>query len=91
MTLFPYTTLFRSAYAAAAGVPAPKMSAIPAWVLRATGVFSEASRELAETAYQFAKPFVLDSARSEAVLGLSPTPFDKAIAATVDWWRAKQS
>lgn len=79
------------AYAAAAGVPAPKMSAIPVWVLRATGVFSEASRELAETGYQFAKPFVLDSARSEAVLGLSPTPFDKAIATTVEWWRAKLS
>ncbi len=79
------------AYAAAAGVFAPKMSAIPVWVLRATGGFSEASRELAETGYQFARPFVLDSARSEAVLGMSPTPFDKAIATTVDWWRAKQS
>jgi nucleoside-diphosphate-sugar epimerase len=75
------------AYATAAGVAAPKMSAIPAWVLRASGPFSEQSRELAETSYQFAKPFVLDSSASERLLGLAPTPLDVAAKATVEYWR----
>jgi len=77
------------AFAAAAGVPAPKMSAIPAWVLRASGLFSSQSRELAEVAYQLEKPFILDSTRSERLLGLTPTPLDVAAKATVDWWRTQ--
>jgi nucleoside-diphosphate-sugar epimerase len=77
------------AYAAAAGVPVPKMAAIPAWVLRAAGVLSSASRELAETTYMFTRPFVLDSSRSEALLDLSPTPLEVGAKATVDWWRSQ--
>ena len=75
-------------FADAAAVPRPKMGTIPAWALRATGVFSEQSRELAETAYMFTDPFVLDSSRSEERLGLSPTSLDVGAKATVDWWRA---
>ena len=75
------------AYAAAAGVPVPKMSAIPAWLLRVVGVFSGETRELAETSYMFTKPFVLDSTHSEDLLGLSPTPLEVSTKATVDWWR----
>ena len=43
-------------------------------------------RELAETLYQFERPFVMDSAASEAALGLQPTPLTEAAAATVAWW-----
>ncbi len=76
-------------FADAAAVPRPKMGTIPAWALRATGVFSEQSRELAETAYMFTDPFVLDSSLSEERLGLSPTPLDVGAKATVDWWRTE--
>ncbi len=76
-------------FADAAAVPRPKVGTIPAWALRATGIFSEQSRELAETAYMFTDPFVLDSSRSEERLGLSPTPLDVGAKATVDWWRAQ--
>ena len=75
------------ALAAAAGVPAPRMWALPAWVLKVSGLFSGEARELAETSYQFSAPFVLDSSRSEALLGLAPTPFDVAAKETVTWWR----
>lgn len=75
------------AFATAGGVPVPKMSAIPAWLMRAVGVLSPAMRELAETAYQLQRPFVLDSSRSEQLLGLRPTPLAQAAAATVQWWR----
>jgi nucleoside-diphosphate-sugar epimerase len=73
--------------ARAAGKTAPKVRVLPGWVLRAGGIFSTDARELAETLYQFEKPFVMDSSLSEATLGLSPTPLNEAAAATVEWWR----
>lgn len=75
------------AFAAAAGVRAPRVAAVPGWVLRTMGVFSPATRELAETLYQFEHPFVMDSSASEAALGLAPTPLNEAAATTVAWWR----
>ena len=38
-------------------------------------------------AYQFDNPLVMDSRRSESLLGLSPTPLADGARATVDWWR----
>ncbi|MGN8130024.1 NAD-dependent epimerase/dehydratase family protein [Paenarthrobacter sp. 22069] len=75
------------AFAAAAGQPAPKVRALPGWALRAAAAFSPDARELAEMLYQFERPFVMDSAASEAALGVSPTPLETAAAATVEWWR----
>ncbi|WP_026547917.1 NAD-dependent epimerase/dehydratase family protein [Paenarthrobacter nicotinovorans] len=77
-----------AAYADAAGVSVPKVSAVPGWVLRAAGVFSTDMRELAEMLYQFERPFVMDSAASQRRLGLEPTPLTEAAAATVAWWRS---
>ena len=73
-----------------AGVPVPRMSVIPPWVLRASGVVSREMRELAETSYMFTDPFVLDSSASEARLDLAPTPMDVGLAATVTWWRQRE-
>ncbi|MCX5044990.1 NAD-dependent epimerase/dehydratase family protein [Aldersonia sp. NBC_00410] len=74
-------------FADAAGVTAPKSSAIPAWALEAVGLVHGETRELAETAYQFAHPFVLDTTHSERLLGLAPTPLADAAAETVQWWQ----
>ncbi|VXC28876.1 NAD-dependent epimerase/dehydratase [Arthrobacter sp. 9AX] len=79
-----------SAFAAAAGRKAPKVRVLPGWVLRAAGIFYTDARELAETLYQFEKPFVMASALSEATLGISPTPLPAAAAATVEWWRQQE-
>lgn len=73
--------------AEAGGVPVPRMSAIPAWALRAVGTVSRESRELAETSYMFTAPFVLDSSRSQEWLGLAPTPLGTGMKETVAWWR----
>jgi nucleoside-diphosphate-sugar epimerase len=75
------------AFARAAGRDAPKMGVLPGWALRAAGLFLTDARELAETLYQFERPFVMDSSASEAALGVSPTPLAEAAAATVEWWR----
>ena len=76
--------------AAAGDVPVPRMSALPAPVLRALGTVSRDMRELAETSYMFARPFVLDSTASEQRLGLAPTPLENGIKATVGWWRVQE-
>jgi nucleoside-diphosphate-sugar epimerase len=76
--------------AAAGGVAVPRTSAIPPWVLRASGVVSREMRELAETSYMFTAPFVMDSSASEERLGLSPTPTTDGLATTVAWWRAHE-
>jgi nucleoside-diphosphate-sugar epimerase len=78
------------AYASAAGVPDPKTGVLPGWLLRGAGLVHRDSRELAEMLYQFDRPFVLDSGRSERLLGLAPTPLAEAAAATVAWWRARE-
>jgi len=77
-------------FARAAGVEAPAVGVIPGWTLRAAGTFSTDARELAETLYQFERPFVMDSSVSEAALGVSPTPLPEAAAATVEWWRQQK-
>ena len=76
-----------SAFAAAAGRAAPKVRVLPGWTLRAAGLLSADARELAEMLYQFERPFVMASAVSEAMLGVSHTPLETAVAATVEWWR----
>jgi len=76
-------------FASAAGLPAPKVGAIPAWVLRASGMFSSDVRDLAETLYQFQRPFIMDSAASQELLGLAPTPLETAAKETVEWWRGR--
>ncbi|MBI4900258.1 MAG: NAD-dependent epimerase/dehydratase family protein [Actinobacteria bacterium] len=76
--------------AEAGGVPVPRMSAVPVPVLRGMGLVLGEMRELAETAYMFARPFVVDSSASEARLGLAPTPLGDGMAATVAWWRQQE-
>lgn len=74
------------AFADAAGTRA-RVGTLPSWVIRAGAVVPGMLHELAETLYQFTDPFVMDSAHSEALLGLSPTPLAEAARETADWWR----
>lgn len=78
-----------TAFTDAAGTAKPRVGTVPGWALRALGLFSRDVRELAEMLYQFEQPFVMDSAASQAALGLSPTPLPEAAAATVAWWRGQ--
>lgn len=80
-----------AAFAAAAGVRLPPVGTIPGWVVRTAGLVAPPMRELAETLYQFQQPFVMDSAARSALLGLAPTPLNRAAAETVAWWRSPAS
>jgi nucleoside-diphosphate-sugar epimerase len=75
----------------AAGRPTPAKAQIagPA-VLAVAGIFSPMLRELRETAYQFRRPFVLDSSKFEGAFGqLEPTPHREAVERTVEWFRSR--
>jgi nucleoside-diphosphate-sugar epimerase len=76
-----------AAIASAAVVDMPRAFAVPSWVFKAMGVVLVDMRELAETSYQFDRPFVMDSRRSEEVLGLIATPFEQQVKETVAWWQ----
>lgn len=61
--------------------PVP-VRAYPRAVLNLGGRVSPLLRELRETAYQFERPFVLDSSAIASELGLEPTPWDEVCRRT---------
>lgn len=75
--------------ATAAGITPPKVSSTPKLLLRAVGLAVPMIRELEEVAYQFEQPFVMDSSLAEQTFGISATPLDETIRATVGYWRAQ--
>jgi nucleoside-diphosphate-sugar epimerase len=75
----------------AAGRPTPAKAQImgPA-LLGVAGIFSPLLRELRETAYQFRRPFVIDSSKFEGAFGrLETTPHREAVGRTVEWFRSR--
>ncbi len=60
---------------------------VPKPLMRVLGVFNPLIRELAEMAYQFEEPFVLDTTKYQNVFGNGSTPLPTAVAATVAWYR----
>ena len=43
---------------------------------------------MVEMAYEYEKPFVVDSTRFERAFGLQATPLPDAVKATMAWYRA---
>ncbi|MDH6464982.1 nucleoside-diphosphate-sugar epimerase [Micromonospora sp. A200] len=69
--------------AALVGAPAPKLTRMPYPVLWLGGLADPFARELRETAYQFDRPYLMDSTAATATLGIDATPLDRAIEETV--------
>lgn len=63
------------------------VSRVPTLVLRGMGLFSPIVRELVEMVYQWQQPYALDDTRIRAELGVEPTPWPAAVAATLSWAR----
>lgn len=61
------------------GLPAAKVSEAPYAILWSAGLFSPMMRELRTTRYQFARPFVVDTARTEQTFDLTPADLDTAL------------
>jgi nucleoside-diphosphate-sugar epimerase len=64
------------------GVPAPRLARMPDAMLWLGGLFSAQAREFRKVAYQWRRPFVLDSADATATFGITATPLDDALAET---------
>ena len=62
---------------------------VPKLAVRALGLVNPMLRELAEMAYEFDEPFVLDTSKYESAFGAAGTPLAAAIAATVAWYRTR--
>jgi nucleoside-diphosphate-sugar epimerase len=64
---------------------------VPKLAVRALGLVNPMMRELAEMAYEFDQPFVLDTSKYQSAFGAAGTPLADAIAATVAWYRTRPS
>ena len=62
---------------------------VPKFALLALGLVNPILRGLAETAYQFDQPFILDTSKYESAFGAASTPLAAAVAATVAWYRTR--
>ncbi|GAA0401160.1 NAD-dependent epimerase [Acrocarpospora corrugata] len=69
--------------AALAGARAPRIMEVPYWVIKAMGLVQPFMREMRETRYQFDRPFLLDSSAFQETFGMSPTPLDEALKASL--------
>jgi nucleoside-diphosphate-sugar epimerase len=68
--------------AASVGRTVGKVRSMPHALLSVGGAVVPQLRELRETEYQFAAPYVLDSSAIEAAFGLAPTPWGEVCRAT---------
>ena len=66
----------------AAGREPVEVKAYPRGTLGLSGLVVPVMREMWETAYQFQRPYVLDSSAIERELGLAPTPWEEVCRAT---------
>jgi len=64
---------------------------VPRLAVRALGLASAMMRGLAEMAYQFDQPFILDTSKYQTAFGAAGTPLADAIAATLAWYRTRTS
>ncbi|HEV2639505.1 MAG TPA: NAD-dependent epimerase/dehydratase family protein [Actinocrinis sp.] len=62
---------------------------LPVPLLRALGLVSPMMRGLAEMAYEFQEPFLLDTTKFRSVFATVPTPLPTAITDTIAWYRTQ--
>lgn len=72
-----------------AGLHTVKVNEYPPGLLRVLGLVNPVIRELSEVAYQFAKPFILDSTAAQRTFGLAPTPWDDVLAEAISGYRSR--
>ncbi len=62
---------------------------VPKIVMRVLGLANPLMRELAEMAYEFEDPFVLDTTKYQSTFGTAATPLATAITDTIAWYRTR--
>ena len=70
-----------------AGVPHVPVKSLPAGMVKLLGLVSPAIREMAETAYQRDRPFVMDDSAARVTFGLAPTPWHDILSQIIGSYR----
>jgi nucleoside-diphosphate-sugar epimerase len=65
----------------------PKFSVMGKFMLMLGGLFIPAAKEMVEMAYEFEKPFIVDSGKFVKMFGDISTPYETAIRETIAWYR----
>ncbi len=73
-----------------AGRP-PRMRGMGKLMLAVGGLFVPEAREMIEMAYEFERPFIVDSSKYTRAFGDQATPLREAIRRTVAWYRSRST
>ncbi len=65
----------------------PKFSVMGKLMLMVGGLFIPAAREMVEMAYEFEKPFVVDSSKFVKAFGDIATPYEVIVKETIAWYK----
>jgi nucleoside-diphosphate-sugar epimerase len=65
----------------------PRMFAAGRTTIRLLGLVQPVMREYLHTLYQFSERWVVDDSRFRTAFGGATTPFDEALATTLEWYR----
>lgn len=87
----PTTRTPRAVFAHAArlaGVSQAKVRPTPKLMMRAVGLFSPPAKELIEIGYSYDEPLRMMHDAFSSAYGLEATDWNKALEATIDWWRS---
>ncbi len=76
------TRAVRERFAAHAG-SSIKIRRVPQWALRTLGVVWSLGAAVADMAYQWEIPYLIDDGDFRRTFGVGPTPLDEAIATTL--------
>ncbi len=66
-----------------------RTQALPKLAIRAFGLVDPFMREFVEMFYQYTEPQIVDSGAFEQAFGLSATPIDNALRATIAWYKQR--
>ena len=66
-----------------------RLRVVSPFMMRLAGLFVPEARASVEMMYEFVKPFVVESTRSERELGISHTPIPVGIDRTVRWYKER--
>ncbi|HYF62173.1 MAG TPA: epimerase, partial [Herpetosiphonaceae bacterium] len=66
-----------------------RILAMPKLAIQAFGLVDSFMREFVEMFYQYTEAQIVDSRAFEQAFGISATPLDEALAATIAWYRGR--
>ncbi len=70
------------------GITSPQINILDTATLTYLGQKDPTMTEMVEMAYEYEKPFVVDTSKFETTFGVQPTPLIEGVRASIAWYRA---